>query len=279
MQWLFNLALPEPEHFNQSLFLELRVRPDRAALAAAVLAIVEHHDALRLRVNMRASEPHCELVALASLAEALHTVDLSQFPPAQHSALLEQHAIRYQRSLDPAAGRVFQAVYFDLGPDSPGRLLFLGHHLVVDGVSWRILQQDLLSAYQQAVAGRPIVLPRKTTSLTAWSRHLEQWAVGPEAAEAATEWRSQLEGVSKSSREIPEPLQSHNSAVQSASLLQAELPPEFTARLVRFGRRLPAMLLAALARAWQSTTGSGELLLDIESHGRESSRLRAPETC
>ena len=46
----------------------------------------------------------------------------------------------------------------------PERLLWVAHHLVVDGVSWRVLLEDLESAYRQAV------LPPKTASFRDWAR-------------------------------------------------------------------------------------------------------------
>ncbi|WP_237527486.1 hypothetical protein, partial [Streptomyces sp. SID337] len=45
--------------------------------------------------------------------------------------------------LDPARGEMVRAVWADAGPGRPGQLALVLHHLVVDGVSWRVLVPDL----------------------------------------------------------------------------------------------------------------------------------------
>jgi len=65
---------------------------------------------------------------------------------------------------------------FNLGVDKTSRLLLVIHHLVVDGVSWRILVEDLQTTYQQLERGEAIKLPSKTTSFKQWSEQLRVYA-------------------------------------------------------------------------------------------------------
>ncbi|MBC3414354.1 hypothetical protein HU720_23965, partial [Pseudomonas sp. SWRI51] len=82
-----------------------------------------------------------------------------------------------QRSLDLAEGPLLRAVLIALA-DGTQRLLLVIHHLVVDGVSWRVLLEDLHTAYRQALTGQAPKLPAKTTAFKAWGERLQQYAGG-----------------------------------------------------------------------------------------------------
>ncbi len=71
--------------------------------------------------------------------------------------------------LDPAAGRMLQAVWLGCGAGQPGRLLLVVHHVVIDGVSLRVLAEDLQSAWTDVAAGRPIALAKPDTTFRQWS--------------------------------------------------------------------------------------------------------------
>jgi hypothetical protein len=83
----------------------------------------------------------------------LHTIDLSPVPPGDRHTELVAHAERLQRSLDLAAGPLLRAALVHSGPDGADRLLIVAHHLVTDGVSWRIILTDLFAAYRELAAG------------------------------------------------------------------------------------------------------------------------------
>src|SRR5260370_23220382 len=112
-----------------------------------------HNDALRLRFRRTESgwqQAHADWDG----AVAFEHLDVSELEAAAQSAALTQHADRLQASLDLAAGPLLRAALFDLGQDDLGqdleqeqRLLLISHHLVIDGVSWRILLEDLHAAY------------------------------------------------------------------------------------------------------------------------------------
>ena len=100
-----------------------------------------------------------------------------------------------QRSLDLAEGPLLRAVLVERW-DGTQRLLLAIHHLVVDGVSWRILLEDLQAAYGQAVAGEPIALPETSSSFGAWGRALQAHAASPELLAELPYWQSVLDGPS-----------------------------------------------------------------------------------
>ncbi len=95
--------------------------------------------------------------------------------------------------LDPHAGRMVQAVWFDNGRQRPGHLLLIIHHLVVDGVSWRILIPDLQAAWQSASAGQTVALPSSGTSLRRWSERLSAEAINPARTGELAFWTAMLD--------------------------------------------------------------------------------------
>src|SRR6185369_892394 len=111
--------------------------------------------------------------------------DLSGLAPGT----LEKVAARAQASLDLAAGPLVRAVWLDL-PRGEARLLLVVSHLAVDGVSWRVLLEDLEIACRQLIAGEPVLLPAKTTSFQDWASRLSAHAAGldPSAVEAELAW-------------------------------------------------------------------------------------------
>ncbi|MFM6812189.1 MAG: condensation domain-containing protein, partial [Dolichospermum sp.] len=91
-------------------------------------------------------------------------VDFSDIPSTEQSAAIEFKANELQVTLNLATGPMLRVVLFNLGQEKSSRLLLIIQHLVVDGVSWRILLDDLVTAYCQLEQGESIKLPAKTTS-------------------------------------------------------------------------------------------------------------------
>ena len=96
-----------------------------------------------------------------------------------------------QASLDLAAGPLVRVVFFDVGPQHPGPLLIIVHHLAVDGVSWRILLEDLQTAHAQLARGEVVKLPSKTTSFKFWAERLRDYAHSTELRQELAYWVAQ----------------------------------------------------------------------------------------
>ena len=88
---------------------------------------------------------------------------------------------------------MLQAVWIDCGSERAGRLLLVLHHLVVDGVSWRILVPDLAAAWAQAAAGAAIELPAPGTSFRRWAHQLAGHARDARVVAELPFWREVLE--------------------------------------------------------------------------------------
>ncbi len=263
-QYFFQEDIAERHHWNQSVVLRPGVRLDGATLSAALLALIEHHDALRLsfsqpsggwQAQYRGVEAHADLL----WERSLETIEA-----------LEPLGLQAQRSLDLADGPLLRAVLVELA-DGSQRLLLVIHHLVVDGVSWRILLEDLQTAYTQLERGQPLVLPAKTSSTQAWAKRLQAHAQSPALQEELRFWQAQLQGADADLPcDNPEG-GLHNSLAISVN---THLDQAFTRRLLQeapaaYRTQINDLLLTALSRVITRWTGADSLLVKLEGHGRE----------
>ncbi len=268
-RYFFAAEPAEPHHFNQSLLLLVGAPLAPAPLARAVAALVVHHDALRLRFvategGWRSwNAPREESSALSSL-------DLSALPPERRAGALEAGAAALQAGFDLARGPLFRAARFVFGGGEPERLLLVAHHLVVDGVSWRILLDDLEAAYSQAVASSGLVLPAKTTSWKRWAERLAGHARSAEARGELPYWLSVPAVVA--------PLPRDGEPGSGTGSVATALGREITRALLgeapaAYRAQVNDLLLAALAQAfarWTApATGETRFRFDLEGHGRE----------
>jgi len=159
--------------FSQSSFLQVPAGLKHDALLRALQAILDHHDALRLRftgANGGSEEWKLEVQpqGTVSAASCLRRIDVAGLGDLPREVIAEETEAAETR-LSPENAVMLQAVWFDAGPDFPGRLLLTIHHLVVDGVSWRILLPDLASAWAAIAAGKPPVIEPSPFSFRGWA--------------------------------------------------------------------------------------------------------------
>src|SRR5207237_72794 len=156
MRWLAERGGPL-ERFNQAMLLQVPAGLREEHLVAALQALLEHHDALRLRMVGAGTGAEWTFdVAPAEAMQAaacLHRVDVAGMDEAALRAALSAQALAAELRLAPAEGMMVQAVWFDAGEQRTGRLLLTIHHLAVDGVSWRILVPDLAAAWAAIARG------------------------------------------------------------------------------------------------------------------------------
>ncbi|MET0398075.1 MAG: amino acid adenylation domain-containing protein, partial [Longimicrobiaceae bacterium] len=257
-------------HFNHGMLLVPSRALDPRLLDRALAALVAHHDALRLRF-LRGGGGWTQLHAPAGVRVPLAAIDLSRLDEAARTAALAAAVDRVHASLELERGPIARAVHFHLGGGGPGRLLLVLHHLVVDGVSWRILLEDLESAYVQLERGEPVRLPPKTTSWKAWAERLVEQAYAPATAAELPYWSAQAHSVV-----APLPLDdpAGEDTVGRARSAVVHLDAEETEALLRdvpaaYRTHIDEVLLCALALALGRWTGERRVRVDLEGHGRE----------
>jgi amino acid adenylation domain-containing protein/non-ribosomal peptide synthase protein (TIGR01720 family) len=266
----FAQNLPNPHHWNQAVLLEVREALDPDLLRRTVQHLMAHHDALRLRFH-RTAEGWQQTNADLDGRVPFSLVDLSGVPEGEQQAAIEREATRLQSSLHLTEGPLWQVAYMRLGDGRPGRLLLVAHHLTIDGVSWRVLFEDLQTVYRQLQQGQPLALPLKTTSFRQWASRLEEYARRDALREQLRYWQSLGEGVYPLPVDWPEGANTE----ASAEWVRGGLTEDETVALLRdvpaaYGTEINDALLTALAQAFRERTGVPSLLVDLEGHGRES---------
>ena len=269
--WFFAENLPELHHYNQSVLLKVPPNLEPKLLEQAAQHLLVHHDALRLRYQLSTSNWQ-QINAAPDETIPFTVVDLSELPSQQQPAAIESTGSQMQASLNLSQGPIVRVVLFHLGNDKPGRLLFIIHHLAVDGVSWRILLEDLFTAYQQLLQGSSIQLPRKTTSFQEWASLLNAYAESAASQELNYWIKSNRNGINSLPTDFPGSKQVNTVATtkqvlvtldeaQTQALLQ-EVPAVYNTQI-------NDVLLTALVQAFARWTGNYQLSIDLEGHGRE----------
>ncbi|WAP59562.1 amino acid adenylation domain-containing protein [Streptomyces sp. S465] len=251
-------------------------------LAEAVQAVVDHHDMLRARLDVE-SGPRLVVAPSVSVASWVHRVDAAGAGAGGDlDRLIAEESRAAADRLDPLAGVMVQVVWFDTGPDTPGRLLLTVHHLAVDTLSLRILVPDLAQAYADLVAGREVVLEPVPTSFRHWARALKTEATSrPRLAELPA-WTRLLRGAEAplGGRSL-DPARDVGATLRRVSVTaSAELTGTLlTAVPAAFHAGIDDVLLTALASAvaeWRRHRGQdteGGVLVDVEGHGRTAGGL------
>ncbi|WP_282363322.1 non-ribosomal peptide synthase/polyketide synthase [Pseudomonas sp. PS01297] len=256
-QWFFSLDMPQRQHWNQSLLLHPRQPVDAGLLEQALNTLVSHHDALRLRFvqhHGQWQQAYAELPnePLLWQRQAASTDELK--------TLCEQT----QCSLDLHNGPLLRALLVDMA-DHSQRLLLVIHHLVVDGVSWRVLLEDLQQFYTQPVQAAQA----KTSAYQAWTARLADEAQA-RVGELAL-WQRQLAGASS---ELPWDRPDAGLQNRHARTLSLTLDAELTRQLLQvapatYRTQVNDLLLSALARVICRWSGQPSSLIQLEGHGRE----------
>jgi non-ribosomal peptide synthase protein (TIGR01720 family) len=187
---------------------------------------------------------------------------------------VRQLAAQTQTSLDLVNGPLARVLVFTREPARPQLLLMVIHHLAVDGVSWRILLEDLQQAYQQRASGLPIHLPAKTSSFKDWAERLVAYANSSEIEAEQGYWlTSQRAQVPHLPLDIP--LSKQVNTVATTRACHAELTVQETSLLLEqvpsvYQTQINEILLTAVAQALAPWIGSSSILLELEGHGREA---------
>ncbi|MFB6819014.1 amino acid adenylation domain-containing protein [Streptomyces sp. NPDC056347] len=271
-EWFFATHTEDPAHFAMSMAFELAEDLDMDALRAAVRAVLAHHDALRTVFTAAVgAAPVARIVPVAELPDLASVVeehDLSAAPDAEAAwaVLASEAASRIRLDRAPLL-RVLVA----RGAGPRPRVQLTAHHLVVDGVSWRILLDDLETGYRQARTGARPDLGAKTTSVRQWADRLAAHTAAGGFDGQAAHWASALDGADTA---LPLDTPGGDDTVAAERTLLCALGTRETAALLHavpqvYRTRVDEVLLAAFARTLGDWTGRDRIAVDLEGHGRE----------
>ncbi len=288
MRWLLERDGLQPggvlDRFHQAMLLRVPAGLREDDLVAALQCMLDHHDALRLRLIGQADKGGWGLaVAPAGAVRAaacLRRIDICGLDAGALRARLSEQARLAEDALSPSCGVMVQAVWFDAGAAAAGLLLLTIHHLAVDGVSWRILVPDLAAAWRAIAGGQVPALGPRSTSLRRWAQRLLSHAQDSGRVGELSFWCDMLGAPSLAL--IEGGLDAVRDTAGTAGHLTLTLPADVTGALLTrvaaaFHGGINDVLLSALVVAavdWGRRRGRGgaggqAVLIDLEGHGRE----------
>jgi amino acid adenylation domain-containing protein/non-ribosomal peptide synthase protein (TIGR01720 family) len=255
------------DHHNQSVMLTWRTPPVADHLEQALRAVVAHHDGPRLRLRQAGGDWRLTMAEPDDLGRA----KLLRVVETDDEGTVRAVADELNASLDLTRGPLLRArLFLDPAGRRPARLLIVAHQVAVDLVSWSILLDDLAVAYRQLDQGSEITLPPVGTRFQVWARRLAEYAGGPQFADQAAFWLAPRPPAATLPVDRPD---GHNTE-GSRQVVEVALPARLTETLLRvvpsaFGCRMDEVLLSAVANALARWTESRDVVVDLESHGRE----------
>ncbi|WP_344317044.1 amino acid adenylation domain-containing protein [Streptomyces javensis] len=289
------------DSFSQPMLVRTPAGLDLPTLTTALQALHDRHDVLRARLvgrdvegvegdqgvegvegdqgdegGWRLSVPPAGAV---SCADRVRRVDIAATEPGELAPLIGRALTEARAELAPRDGEMVRAVWFDAGPGRPGRLLLVAHHLVVDGVSWRILLQDLADIATAVAAGREPELTPVGTSVRRWSELLAAEVRRPERRAELPLWTdvlsapdARLGGATSAPGHDPAgPVARVTMTLPAAKTapLLGEVPSVFHCGVDDV--LLSALALAVADRRRRLGSSVSSVLVAVEGHGRDES--------
>ncbi len=268
-RWFFDQELPDSHHYNQAVLCRLQPGVEMEKLSAALAAVTAVHPMLRARFHRTPEGWRQDILAEAPFPGVQEILLGAGESPAGVIAAL-------QAGLNLSEGPIGRVAVLRQAPDDPGQLLWVLHHLVVDGVSWRILVEDLETAYRQLEEGRSPALAPELTGFKLWAERLVDYAQSSELQAGREYWRRQFSGQQAllQKGEKGDSLLSEPNTVASRQIVRRSWDAEKTAQLMQkagtiYKAQFNELLVTALVGAVAQVSGRPEIDLDLEGHGRE----------
>ena len=269
----FELDLPDPQYYSQSVLLEIPEDLDNTIIREAIEQLLYHHDALRSSFTRDGDEwEWVQRINGPDIIDLkLESIDLRQVACDEHAGAIDKAMATLQKGLDLRAGSMLRAARFQRARGQRDLLLLVIHHLVVDGVSWWILLEDLEQLCEQFRNGKPANLPPKTASAKAWSESLLEHARSIVVRNEFDFWVNTVNDPNS----IPLDRKAKGANdLASARTVSVSLGTAETGLLLHevpgsYHTQVPDAILTALMQAFSDWTGIQDLCLDIEGHGRE----------
>lgn len=288
-RWLAERDLTAAEgstlrEFSMSTVLQVPADLGMDRLITSIQTLVDRHEVLRstfgvggsgsTAVDMWVHEVHPEGVVTA--ADLVQRVDAIGLDGDMLDEKVRHHGLAARGRLD-LAGPMLQVVWFDRGPEIAGLLAVVIHHLVIDGVSWRVLVADLAETWRAAHADRPVELNPPTGTFRRWAQRLT--ANAPNLRGELPHWTNVLgrKDESIAHRGLDPVLDTYGRAGSLTARLPGAITHQVLTTVVQaFHAEINDVLLTAFSlavRDWQArrrrSVSSGGLLIHLESHGRE----------
>ncbi|WP_249704772.1 condensation domain-containing protein, partial [Bacillus zhangzhouensis] len=266
-RWFFERAFSDQHHWNLSMMLHAPNGFDLSITEQVMQKLLSHHDALRMVYR----QEHDDILQYnqRDLTEPFSIISRDVSKEQDVIKAISTYANEYQRQLNLQKGPLMKVICFHT--ENGDHLLMVTHHLVIDGVSCRILLEDFMSLYQQAEQGQTLVLPPKTHSFKEWAEAIERYAQS-QPLKSQHEYWTGIDSMPFTTLPVDHEVKVRKVAQTKA--IQMQLTETETEHLLTdihlpYTTEINDVLLCALGLAVQEWTGQSHVHVQIEGHGRE----------
>ncbi|UAA37423.1 amino acid adenylation domain-containing protein [Paraneptunicella aestuarii] len=289
-QRFFLLQNQDNDRYLQSALLHVPEAVNEAFLRAFVDALYQRHDMLRVRfTDLESVQPKAHFAPLidVDLSKILDIVDISRETSELRQSAILAASEQAKSSINIAQGCLFKMVYMKAEKAQDSRLLLIFHHLIVDGVSWRIVLDDLALAYQQHIAGGDVHLGNKATTYQQWSKQYHSWLQSEDAVADVAYWQDKA-ALNRNPAMVQALLSKGKSqsdlgsnTLADSHIVKAQLDTQLTQSLLKdchqaYRTQINDLLLSALVNAlakWRPELSGKSVSVFLEGHGREDDKF------
>ncbi|EPR07515.1 condensation domain-containing protein, partial [Ruminiclostridium papyrosolvens] len=276
VKWFFSQRFNNPNYFNQSILLELKKYMDIQKLKMAFVKIIEHHDALRVNYSHDRDEFFFNNGEITKDFD-IETFNIVGLPPQKQENELIKIGMELKSGFDIKDGLLIKAAIIHL--EDNDKLLITIHHLAVDGVSWRIILEDLFAAYEAIENNREVIMPNKTASLMDWYEKLLSIKDSEKLILEKGFWKK----YSDFKFEFPMDFDTKDWSIASRSLVKGYLDKEKTEKLLNdankvYNTSVEELLVTAIAKTVKEWTELNEFVIEMENNGRNIEGINISRT-
>lgn len=266
-KWFFENGLDGKNHWNQAFILSKSDGFDENLVRASIKKILKHHDALRMVYKIEEDNITQFNREIDNKLFGMKVFDFTMIK--DFKSKMEMEIDQLQKSMDLHNGPLVNVGLFKT--IDKDYLLLSIHHLVVDGVSWRIILEDFAIGYSQASKGEDIVLQDKTTSFKDWVEHLIEYSESRELLLEKDYWKNihhTVEGLKSAENH------NYSNKISDSETFTVKLSRELTDMLLKkantaYNTEVNDILLAALGMTMSYCKGMNKIAINVEGHGRE----------
>jgi amino acid adenylation domain-containing protein len=191
--WFLDRLTPGDASYHTGAMFTLAGELDEAALRRALATVVDRHESLRTAFDDTPDGPVQRILSTVDVALAVTEV------AGGDAASRREHARRLavadtRAPFDLSHGPLWRARLLRLDP-TEHVLVFVAHHIVVDGWSFEVFARDLSACYRAELGDPKARLAPLALQYADYSQWQHEWLNGPTHDELTAYWREQLAGL------------------------------------------------------------------------------------
>ncbi|MGH0498965.1 amino acid adenylation domain-containing protein [Bacillus wiedmannii] len=267
IEWFFNQDFKNQNAYNQYVLLEYNRVLDINKVIIAVDRLIEHHDGLRINYDKKNDELYYNNEYVNEITPTKY-FDLSKHSSGERYKSIKQLIDEDSVNFDIGNSLLFNVTMINLG-DEKQALLFTAHHLIVDGISWRVILDDFITILMQLHNKTEVKLPMKTHSFKEWAQALQDYSKKDFGGEIDY-WKSIL------NKEVNYPVDysKEKNIVKTSNVLSKEIDGTILNDLIKkineiYNIELNEALIIGLVLTINRLTNKNEVIVELERHGRE----------